>query len=199
MMTQCGADNEECGASQAQINYETQRYYYENCSSGYGGGCPDYAGAIVFTGLGLVTVGVAEPIVDAVGGAIAETVTTATTAACADGDCTNESNYVVKTYNQLKEGVTEAGLQVHHIIEQRFARALNQTYNQTRNWLSVELTPEIHQGFTNAWRDAIGYISDKNTVNTITATVDDIWNAAQDIYANYPELLEAARITLFGK
>jgi RHS repeat-associated protein len=68
MMTQCGADNEECGASLAQINYETQRYYYENCSSGYGGGCPDYTEDIIFTGLGLVTAGAGEPVVDAVGG-----------------------------------------------------------------------------------------------------------------------------------
>ena len=27
-------------------------------------------------------------------------------------------------------------------------------------------------------------------------SIDDIWNAAQDIYANYPALLEAARKTL---
>ena len=199
MMTQCGADNEECGASQAQINYETQRYYYENCSSGYGGGCPNYTEAIVFTAVGLVTAGAAEPVVDAVGAAIAETVTTATTAACADGDCTNEGKFIVKTYNQLKEGFTEAGLQVHHIIEQRFAPALNQSYNQARNWLSVVLTPEEHQVITNAWRNAIGYSNSNNAINTLTVTIDDIWNAAQDIYANYPELIEAARITLFGK
>ncbi len=69
-MSECGQDGEECGASQAQINYETQRYYYENCSGGYGGGCPKYAEAIAFTGLGLVTAGAGEPVVDAIGGTI---------------------------------------------------------------------------------------------------------------------------------
>lgn len=61
------------------------------------------------------------------------------------------------------------------------------------------LTPEEHQVITNAWRNAIGYSNSNNAINTLTVTIDDIWNAAQDIYANYPELIEAARITLFGK
>jgi len=39
-MTQCGLDGQDCGASAAQVAYETQQYYYENCSNGYGGGCP---------------------------------------------------------------------------------------------------------------------------------------------------------------
>ncbi len=97
-----------------------------------------------------MTAGAGEPVVDAIGGAIAETVTTGASVDCADGDCTNEGNFIVKTYNQFKEEITNDGLQIHHIIEQRFAPALNQSYNATRNWLSVELTPEIHQGFTNA-------------------------------------------------
>ena len=40
-MTQCGLDGQDCGANAAQVAYETKRYYYENCSSGYGGGCPE--------------------------------------------------------------------------------------------------------------------------------------------------------------
>ncbi|HNT25669.1 MAG TPA: RHS repeat-associated core domain-containing protein [Anaerolineales bacterium] len=39
-MTQCGLDGQDCGASASQVAYETKQYYYENCSNGYGGGCP---------------------------------------------------------------------------------------------------------------------------------------------------------------
>jgi hypothetical protein len=63
---------------------------------------------------------------------------------------------------------------------------------------SVALTPEEHQAFTNAWRNAIGYLNSSNPLNTLTATPQDIWIKAQEIYAKYPELLEAARQTIFG-
>ena len=42
----------------------------------------------------------------------------------------------------------------------------------------------------NAWRQAIAYGS--------KYTVPMIWAAAQEIYANNPELLEWARITILG-
>ncbi|MBI2677824.1 MAG: hypothetical protein HYX28_03490 [Candidatus Koribacter versatilis] len=58
---------------------------------------------------------------------------------------------------------------------------------------TIVLTPSEHQPFTNAWRDAIGYVSGKNPVDTATATVDQIWEAAQKVYADYPGLLEAVR------
>jgi len=52
--------------------------------------------------------------------------------------------------------------------------------------------------FTNAWRSAIGYSNSTNPVNTITADAQAIWSAAQVIYEEYPLLLEAARIIIFG-
>jgi hypothetical protein len=61
------------------------------------------------------------------------------------------------------------------------------------------LTAEEHQTFTIAWRDAIGYVGDNNAITTINATQGDIWLAAHRIYADFPELLEAIRQTLFGK
>ena len=54
--------------------------------------------------------------------------------------------------------------------------------------LSIALTHDEHVVFTGKWRKAIPYKTSYD--------VDDIWNAAQDIYANYPALLEAARKTL---
>ncbi|MCB0202168.1 MAG: hypothetical protein KDI03_19035 [Anaerolineae bacterium] len=76
------------------------------------------------------------------------------------------------------------------VSEQRFAGALGQN---AREMLSVVLTPEEHQVFTNAWRTLIGYSNSGNPLNTLTATPQDIWLAAQEIYANYPALLEAVR------
>jgi len=61
----------------------------------------------------------------------------------------------------------------------------------------VAVTPEEHQVFTNAWRNAIGYINSNNPLNTGTATLEDIWLAAQKVYADYPALLEGARKILW--
>jgi RHS repeat-associated protein len=86
-----------------------------------------------------------------------------------------------------------SGLHKHHLIEQRFAPRLGIAAGDIP---AIALTPGEHQVFTNAWRDAIGYITDKNPINTATATLDNIWAAAQDVYASYPELLEYVRIFL---
>ncbi|MHB0968003.1 MAG: RHS repeat-associated core domain-containing protein, partial [Bellilinea sp.] len=105
---------------------------------------------------------------------------------------------IIKPWNLLRNEIKGTGLQTHHIIEQRLAPALGQTVAQTRNWLSVSLTPEEHQIITNQWRSAIGYITSNNPINTTTAKANDVWMAAQRIYAEYPARLEAARRTIFG-
>ena len=58
------------------------------------------------------------------------------------------------------------------------------------------LTHDEHVKFTKMWRDRIGYINQLMDLRTDTATADDIWVAAQKVYKNYPELLEAARRVL---
>jgi hypothetical protein len=57
--------------------------------------------------------------------------------------------------------------------------------------LSIPLTVEEHQPFTNAWQAAISYGE-----GTLQATIEEVWYHAQMIYADHPNLLEAARITL---
>jgi hypothetical protein len=42
-------------------------------------------------------------------------------------------------------------------------------------------------------------IDDRNSITIANVTLQDIWIAAQRIYADHPELLEAVRQTLFGK
>jgi hypothetical protein len=130
---------------------------------------------------------------------------TAVTVACADGDCTNEvvaagrtglnvfsraAEFGLRSYNDLRSAISGTGLRAHHIIEQRFAAGLGLDPGQMQ---SVALTPEEHQMFTNLWRAQIGY-----GVDYTLLTAEDIWLAAQQVYVGYPELLEAARRTLFG-
>ena len=129
-------------------------------------------------------------------------------ALCADGDCGNEvesaygdlsraEEFGIRTYRELYRFTKGTGLQRHHIIERRFADVGTLDINPNE-MLSVAVTHEEHQVLTNLWRQAIGYNNSLNPLNTATASVQDIWGAAQSIYQNYPALLEAARRTLFG-
>ncbi|MGB3218577.1 MAG: hypothetical protein WBD79_14360, partial [Anaerolineae bacterium] len=90
----------------------------------------------------------------------------------------------------LSKMTSATGLRAHHLIEQRFAERLGLN---TGRMSSIALTPEEHQVFTNAWRQYIGYDNMKSAITTSTATLEDVWLAAQRIYAKYPELLDAIR------
>ncbi len=106
------------------------------------------------------------------------------------------AEFGIRSYNELTKLTAHTGLRAHHLIEKRFAERLGLEAGKIP---SIALTPEEHQVFTNAWRQAIGYIGDRNPITTANATLQDVWIAAQRIYADYPELLEAVRQTLFGK
>ena len=54
-----------------------------------------------------------------------------------------------------------------------------------RQGLSVAVTQEEHQAFTNAWRSAIRY-----GVGTANASEAQVINAARQIYADYQEILD---------
>ncbi len=111
----------------------------------------------------------------------------------------------LQTYAQLQQefinlGLTANGLGVnsHHLIEQRFKdipAVQSWLGSNTAAWKSIVLTPQEHQVFTNAWRTAI---STDNMVNpgwtgayTSDATLENIKEAARQIYVNYPEILQA--------
>lgn len=89
----------------------------------------------------------------------------------------------IKTYAQLRNALSGTGLQAHHLIENRFATLMGQT---ARQGLSVAVTPAEHQVFTNAWRAAIPY-----GAGTANATVEQVLNAARQIYSDYPSILSA--------
>ncbi|WP_191018208.1 hypothetical protein [Treponema zioleckii] len=106
------------------------------------------------------------------------------------GALTQAGKYGIHTYSELRQTLgTGSGLQVHHIIEQRFAKLLGIT--DTTLMKSVVLTPEEHRKFTNAWRALIPYGE-----GTQSATKPQILEAAKQIYKEFPKLLEAARETL---
>lgn len=77
-----------------------------------------------------------------------------------------------------------------YIVEKRFAKSIGVT--NTDEMLSIALDKQTHRKFTNAWRNEFKY-----GTNYSALSKNDVWNAAQRIYANYPELLEAARKTIF--
>lgn len=56
--------------------------------------------------------------------------------------------------------------------------------------LSIALDPAQHRKFTNAWRKQIPY-------GKVEVGINEIWEAAQKIYADNPSLLEAARKTIW--
>jgi hypothetical protein len=110
------------------------------------------------------------------------------------GDLTHAADYGIDSVRELRAATKGRGVTVHHIIERRFARTLGLNPD---DMLGVVLTPAEHQVFTNRWRRAIGYVTDHNLVTTGNASLNDIWRAAQDIYGDYPELLQAVERTLF--
>jgi RHS repeat-associated protein len=161
----------------------------------------EWVGAHIIGGIGVA--GVACGLTPACAAAIAPALGIGTTAATTSGqNITNSfraSNFLTEPYSQLKNTLTNTGLQAHHIVEQRLAPALGQSYTQAKDWLSVALTKEQHQAFTNAWRDGIGFINSNNPINTATASGNDVWRVAQEVYQNFPTLLDAARQIIFGK
>jgi len=126
-----------------------------------------------------------------------------------DGDCGNEvrsaygglsraEEFGIRTYRELGKLTQGTGLQRHHIIEKRFAEAGTLNVN-ANDMLSVAVTPEEHQVFTNAWRALIGYSNSSNPLTTGTTSPSDILIAAQRIYRDFPELLRAAERTILGQ
>ena len=103
------------------------------------------------------------------------------------------AGFGVDSYKNLKKSVqatygTGSGLEVHHLIEKRFAKQMGM---KEVDMPSIVLTKDEHKQFTAAWRKAIGY--DKSGAEMFTSGVgkEQILNVARDIYKDYPELLKA--------
>ena len=102
------------------------------------------------------------------------------------------ADFGVDTYKNLRKQVTSelgkgSGLEVHHLIEKRFASKLGLKEDDMP---SIVLTKEEHKKFTAAWREEIAYSNSKNGTTTTTATKEDILNAAKKIYKDYTEIFK---------
>ena len=104
---------------------------------------------------------------------------------------TYASTYGIASYKSLKAQTKGAGVQVHHLIEQRFAETLGL---KQQDMASIVLTRSEHTVLTGKWRKSIGYRGDKNPLTTANAKPKDIMAAAREIYADYPEILRALRL-----
>ncbi len=106
------------------------------------------------------------------------------------GNLQYAKEYGIQRFNDLREVVRGTELVRHHIIEQRFAERLGLNRG---DMLSIIVDKPEHQVFTNAWRNAIAYGTNYSKVTT-----QELWLHAQEVYRDYPALLEAAKIQLFG-
>lgn len=91
--------------------------------------------------------------------------------------------YGIKSYDELRGILKGSDLQAHHLYEKRFANILGVN---AREMESIAASKAEHQVFTNAWRKAIPYGE-----GTANATLEQVNNAARQIYKNYPEILKA--------
>ena len=97
----------------------------------------------------------------------------------------------IDTYRNIRKFTKGTGLEAHHIVEKRFAKALG--YNENgRDMLSIALEKSNHRVYTNDWR-RLPYGE--------TYSAQKILGASIEIYRNNPQLLGAAiyTITLNGK
>jgi hypothetical protein len=124
---------------------------------------------------------------------IADTVHDAGKAIDNGKDFANAIDGAIDTYSNLRKANKGNGLEVHHIVEKRFADAIGIARENTNNMLSIALDKQTHRMFTSLWRDEFKYGTNYSKLKP-----EDIWNAAQRVYAGYPNLLEAARKTIFG-
>ena len=102
------------------------------------------------------------------------------------------AEFGVDSYKNLKKSVeatygTGSGLEVHHLIERRFAKQMGM---KEADMPSIVLTKDEHRQFTAAWNKAIGRRGTSNAINTETADYDIILEKARTIYKDYPELLK---------
>jgi len=91
---------------------------------------------------------------------------------------------VILSYKQLKNLAKGTGLEVHHLLEKRFAVALG--IKNTDEILSIAIDPDTHKNITKAFRNKIGYKNDISKVlRTNTANAQDVWTAVVDVYSEF--------------
>jgi len=93
----------------------------------------------------------------------------------------------IGSYDEVKT----PGFETHHLIEKRFNPQLVENGYDTAESPCSPLLHEDHVPYTNAWQDQIPYKDSSSILRTDNATISDIWNAAQKVYLNDPDYLDA--------
>ena len=70
---------------------------------------------------------------------------------------------------------------------------LKEIFHISRYKNSIHDNKQTHRKFTNAWRTEFAYGTNYKALRP-----ENVWDAAQRVYAGYPDLLEAARKTIFN-
>jgi hypothetical protein len=103
-----------------------------------------------------------------------------------------------KIFKEMGWKASEKGVEFHHLIEQRFlsvkgvAEWLGNTNPNKWKCIFVKSGAAEHAPkFTQPWRNKIGYIGDNVPLKTSNATLQDVKNAAKEIYKDFPEILNA--------
>lgn len=106
----------------------------------------------------------------------------------ADGDLVYD-DAIFSTYTYMHGKMRGSGLHTHHLIEQRLINALTNAFPDanltTGKIISTPLNPQAHEAITKLWREILPY--GDSTIYTIDQVVD----AAQEVYADYPVMLNA--------
>jgi RHS repeat-associated protein len=100
------------------------------------------------------------------------------------GGIKNLTKYGIKNYANLRKltkGIKD--LNVHHLIEKRFAHLFRMDQKKMK---SIVLSVKDHQTITNKWRNAISYGK-----GTIKADKQQVLDTAKGIYKNSPEVFDA--------
>jgi len=106
-----------------------------------------------------------------------------------DGDLSYD-DALYSTYNYMYSELQGTGLETHHLIKKRLLPALQSAFpnaNLTEGTIiSTPLNPEVHQVYTNAWRNFLPY------VDSGSYRIDQVILAVQEVYKNDPVMLNAA-------
>jgi hypothetical protein len=105
----------------------------------------------------------------------------------AEDDSATAINREIGTYDEVKT----PGLETHHLIPERFNPQLEEAGLNPNEGPCTPLEHEYHVPYTNAWQDQIPYKNSSSILRTDSATLSDIWNAAQNVYSNDPDYLDA--------
>ncbi len=96
----------------------------------------------------------------------------------------------IDTYKNLRRINKGNGLEVHHILEKRIAKNIDEAFIKTgtkkslNNIYSIALSKADHRVFTNKWRDALAYGSKK-------LNLDIILKRGVSVYKDRPDLFGA--------